>query len=87
MYFGVLAIGLIGALVARFQPRGMARALLAMALAQTLVAGIALVAGWGRPWSGALELSLLNGGFVALFVGSACLFRRAEHERSDEDGA
>ena len=26
MYFGVLAVGIIGALVAHFQPRGMARA-------------------------------------------------------------
>ena len=76
-YFGVLAVGALGALLARFRARGMARALLAMALAQALIAGVALAAGWGRPWSGPLELSLLNGGFIALFVGSAWLFRRA----------
>ena len=45
MYYGVLAVGLIGAFVARFQPRGMARALFATALAQALVAVIALIAG------------------------------------------
>ena len=33
MYFGVLAVGIIGAIVARFRPQGMARALFAMALA------------------------------------------------------
>ncbi|MCG2812979.1 MAG: hypothetical protein L6428_16230 [Candidatus Aminicenantes bacterium] len=77
MYFGVLAVGIIGALIARFRPQGMARALFAMALAQTLVAVIALIAGLGYPWSGPLELSVLNGFFVALFVGSAWLFRRA----------
>jgi hypothetical protein len=33
MYFGVLAVGISGAFVARFQPHGMARALLATALA------------------------------------------------------
>jgi hypothetical protein len=77
MYFGVLAVGIIGALIARFRPRGMAHTLIAMALAQTTVALIALIAGLGRPWSGPLELSLLNGFFVALFAGSAWLFRRA----------
>lgn len=79
MYFGVIAVGLIGALRARFRPRGMARALVATALAQTSVAVIALVAGLGHPWSGPLELSILNGFFVALFVGSAWLFRRAAY--------
>lgn len=77
MYFGVLAVGIIGALLARFQSRGMARALVATALAQALVAAIALIAGLGRPWSGPLELSLLNAFFVALFLGSAWLFRRS----------
>ncbi len=79
MYFGVLAVGIIGALIARFRPRGMARALFATALAQTSVAVIALSARLGYPWSGPLELTLLNGFFVALFVGSAWLFRRAAH--------
>jgi hypothetical protein len=77
MYFGVLAVGILGAFIARFRARGMARALFAMALAQTSVAVIALTAGLGHPWSGPLELSVLNGFFVALFVGSALLFRRA----------
>ena len=79
MYFGVLAVGILGALIARFRPRGMARALFATAAAQTSVALIALIGGLGRPWSGPLELSLLNGFFVALFLGSAWLFRRAAH--------
>ena len=83
MYFGVLAVGIIGALIARFRPRGMARALFATALAQTSVAVIALVAGLGYPWSGALELSALNGFFVALFVASAWLFRRAARGRPE----
>ena len=83
MYFGVLAVGIIGALIARFRPRGMARALFATAVAQTSVAVIALIAGLGYPWSGPLELSVLNGFFVALFVGSAWLFRRAAHGRPE----
>lgn len=47
MYFGVLAVGIIGALIARFKPRGMARALIAMALAQALILTIALIARFG----------------------------------------
>jgi hypothetical protein len=33
--------------------------------------------GLGSPWSGPGELLILNGFFVALFVGSALLFRYA----------
>ena len=79
MYFGVLAVGIIGAIIARFRPHGMARALFATALAQALVAVIALIIGLGSPWSppGVLGTLILNGFFVGLFVGSAWLFREA----------
>ncbi|CAA9387091.1 MAG: hypothetical protein AVDCRST_MAG01-01-305 [uncultured Rubrobacteraceae bacterium] len=82
MYFGVLAIGIIGAIVARFRPPGMARALFATGLAQGLVAVIALVfrLGSGSP-PGVLETLILNGFFVGLFVGSAWLFRNAAREQ------
>lgn len=78
MYFGVLAVGIFGSLFARFRPRGLSRTLIAMALAQTLVAAVALIARLGHPWSGPLELLLLNGFFVALFLGSAWLFRLSD---------
>ena len=81
MYFGVLAVGLIGAIIARFRPQGMARALFAMALAQASVAVIALIAGKHRdPVTSVPELVGLNGFFVALFIGSAWLFRRAARQ-------
>lgn len=86
MYLGVLGVGIIGALIARFRPHGMARALFATALAQTLVAVIALIARLGYPLSGPLEILGLNGFFVALFVGSAWLFRRAAHGRPERGG-
>ena len=73
MYFGVLAVGIIGAIIARLQPHGMARALFATALAQM----VALIAGLGLPWSGPAEILVLNGFFIAMFAGSAWLFRRA----------
>jgi hypothetical protein len=81
MYFGVLTVGIIGAIVARFRPNGMARALFATALAQASVAVIALIFGLGLPWSPPLEILALNGFFVALFLGSAWLFRNAARER------
>lgn len=77
MYGGVLAVGIIGAIIARFQPQGMALALIATAFAQAVVALIALLVSWEDPWNGPLEILALNGFFVALFAGSAWLFRRA----------
>jgi hypothetical protein len=78
MYVGVLAVGIIGAVIARFRPQGMARALLATALAQGLVAVIALIAGKHQaPISSVFEILGLNGFFMALFIGSAWLFRHA----------
>lgn len=76
MYLGVLAVGVVGAMHGRFQPQGMARALYATALAQALVAMIALAAGWGF----GVPL-ILNGIFVALWVGSA-LLTRADRRQS-----
>ena len=83
MYFGVLAVGIIGAIVARFRPHGMARALFATALAQALVSVIALIITLGSPESppGVLGVLILNGFFVGLFVGSALLFWNAAREQ------
>lgn len=78
MYGGVLAVGIAGAITARFQPDGMARALYATALAQALVAVIALIAGWGSAgptWPA--DILALTGFFVALWLTSAWLFRKA----------
>lgn len=43
LYFGVLIIGLLGAILARFEAQGMARTMYAMAVAQMLVPVIAFV--------------------------------------------
>ena len=60
----------------------MARALFATALAQALVAVIALIAGKHQAAvSSVSELLGLNGFFVALFLGSAWLFRNAAREQ------
>lgn len=81
MYGGVLAVGTIGALVAHFKPRGMARVLFATALAQALVAVIALIAGMVPAYNSTYEILGINGFFVALFAGSALLFRSAARKQ------
>ena len=81
MYMGVLAVAVIGALIARFQPHGMARALFATAAAQVMVAVVALIADlgasgptWPRDVLGATGL------FAALWIGSSLCFRHASRK-------
>lgn len=81
MYGGVLAVGIAGTIVARLRPRAMANAMLATALALALVAVVALLARLGYPFSGPVEILAVNGFFVALFAGSALLFRYAGREQ------
>ncbi|RIK74629.1 hypothetical protein DCC62_14900 [candidate division KSB1 bacterium] len=101
MYLGVLAVGVIGAFIARFQPRGMALALFATAGAQMLVPVIALVI-WkaGRqdllidPHSphppfhpGIAPVLGLNAGFAMLWIVSAWVFRKAARGRLEPGAA
>jgi hypothetical protein len=82
MYFGVLAIFILGATIARLRPQGMARALFATALAQALVPVLALMI--NKPqvrgveaFMGVLGVLGLNAFFVMMFISSALLFRRS----------
>jgi hypothetical protein len=81
MYFGVLAVLVIGALIARFRPQGMARALFATALAQVLVAVIALVAQRDLP---VFETLMITAFFAAMWVGSGLLFRSVNEPINQE---
>jgi hypothetical protein len=86
MYFGVLAIGLSGAIVARFQPDGMARAMFVTAAATALVGGIALMLGKHEAeYSSVFEILGLNGMFATLFSASAWLFRSAAAQQGRAD--
>ena len=79
LYFGVLAVGIIGAAIARFHARGMAISLFAAAAAQMLVPVIALILQrhlLNEP-PGITGVFLLNAFFAALFVISGLLFKRA----------
>lgn len=79
MYVGVYAVGFIGALLARYRPRGMVRTLLATAAVQALIAVVAMVSALtgGYGWIEVLRQLVLNGFFVAMWLGSALLFHRA----------
>ncbi len=78
LFFTVVpTVGIIGAVIARFQPRGMALAMSATALALALVAVTALVSGMVPVFNPAFEILGITAFYVALFVGSALLFREA----------
>jgi hypothetical protein len=70
MYIFVLFVALVGAAIARFEPREASIAMFATAGAHVLVAVIALVAGLG-------PTLLADAFFVAAWVASALLFRQA----------
>jgi hypothetical protein len=80
MFFAIPVVGMVGALIAHFESRGMARALVATAIAQALVAVIALIAGWGYTF-------ILTGFFILLWLTSAQLFRKAAQEQSSASQA
>lgn len=82
VYAGVLAVAVIGAVIARLRARGMALTLLATALAQALVSVIALVAGLPPEGASVVDILGINGMYAALFSLSAWLFWRAAEQRS-----
>ena len=85
LYYGVLAIGFVGTLFARFRPRGMAFAMAATALAQAAVAVGALVAGMGRPGKRAVRGRGRERVLRRALAGSAALFREAARTLSSTD--
>ncbi len=88
MYAGVLAVAILGGLIVRFRPRGMARVLAATALAQALVGVIALMAGLGSTGANWPQvIVVLTGFFSALWLISAWLFRKAARERTSAAAA
>jgi cytidylate kinase len=82
MYGGVLAVGIIGAIIARFPPHGMARALFATALAQMLVGVIALIAIDGYGGSGKSTLA----GALASRLPGATVVRTDDFARPNVPG-
>lgn len=83
MYAGVLGVGVIGALVARFRPAGMARALVATAIAHALVGVVAQVAALDTR----MVVLLANAFFVVVWLVSAALFNAAARAQPAVDAA
>lgn len=84
LYFLALVVGIVGAFVARFRPRGMARAMFATALALVLAGVIALVGGMVPAYNSVLEILGISGFFATLFIGSAALFQEAARGESEQ---
>ncbi|WP_263415985.1 hypothetical protein [Terriglobus albidus] len=74
IYYSVLVVGLIGALLTRLQPRGLAFTLFAMA---ALLALIAVLLPSGAPPDLARNMAIGHGISVVLLIASGLLFRRA----------
>ncbi len=88
MYGGVLAVTILGGLMVRFRPHGMARVLAATALAQTFVGVIALMAGLGSTGANwPRVIVVLTSFFSALWLISAWLFRKAAREQTSVSAA
>lgn len=90
MYFGVILIGMIGALFSQFKAKGMAFTLYAMAISQGLVPIIALSI--GRPDIGTTEQLMgvvkvlgVNAFFIVLFISAGVFFKRASLEILKKD--
>jgi hypothetical protein len=86
LYGFVLAVALMGAILARFRPPGMAKAMAAAALVQALVPAIALTV-WpdAKAMVWAPQVPVLTVFFAALWLASAWLFRQAARERDDSE--
>lgn len=85
LYFGVLAIGVIGGLISRFKSHGMSFTLFAMAIGQALVAIIALIAEMHLVTGSSItEILGVNGFFIVLFVVAGLLFQHAAKNEESE---
>lgn len=84
LFFGVIAIGIIGAFLARFQPGGMSVTMITMAFVQGLIAAGALYTGMHHlPQVTVLQILTVNGFFITLFVLSAVMFRFPIHAKKN----
>lgn len=77
VYFGVLAVGAVGAALARLQPGGMARALFAMVAALAVAWFITQVLYPDTPAGPVWNIGVAHGGLGLVFTAAGLLFRRA----------
>ena len=83
IFFGVFAVAIVGAFIARFRPAGMAKAMAATAAAQVAIGVVALAAGLGSAgYDGIYEVVMGSSLFAGLWLASAWFFRRADRQIS-----
>ena len=83
VYLAVPVVLLLGSIVARLRPGGMAVTMLATAATQVLAPVVAFVAGLeGTEGASVLDVVGLTGMFAGLFLLSAWLFRRSARQRT-----
>jgi hypothetical protein len=75
VFFGILAVGLIGAVIVRFRPQGMVLSLTAMAILMLAMAAYVVMTNPNRE---ALFIAV----FAGLWLASAMLFRKAAIEQA-----
>jgi hypothetical protein len=81
VFFGVILVALAGSVLARFEAKGMARAMLAACGLTAAVMAAVPVFAWGadeRP--GAIGLMMLIGGFALMWGLSSALFAKAARD-------
>lgn len=79
LYFGVVAIGLLGAAITRLKPRGMMVTLVAMIIAQVAVPLTALS---DLAFRDTVKVVQVSAFFVLLLAASALLFREAGEQET-----
>ncbi|WP_426244469.1 hypothetical protein [Nocardioides sp. LHG3406-4] len=82
VYAAVLAVLVVGTVVARLRAPGMALVLMATAGAQALVTVVALVVGLPPEGASVADILVVNAMYAGLFTLSAWLFRQASEARA-----
>ncbi|QTC89667.1 hypothetical protein [Brevundimonas goettingensis] len=78
LFLGVIGAAVVGAVLGRFTPMGMARAMFAAAALQMLIGAVALPLGWASPGgAGLYEVALGTTVFTVLWLIAFGLFRMA----------
>ncbi|MFN1835124.1 hypothetical protein AB2B38_007680 [Balneola sp. MJW-20] len=88
MYLGVIAVGLIGALISGLKPRGLSYTFFAMSVSLLIITVIALITGMQNlPGSSVNEILAVNGVFIVLFTLPAILYRKLYMDGSGDPEA
>ena len=83
MFIGIILVAAAGAVIARFEARGMARAMLVAFALNAAIAAAAPIFGWGADEPpGTIRLTMLIGVFAAMWGLSSALFARAARDRA-----